>query len=86
MNGKNDFHDDQRVVAPMNIEGAPWFARGREEKSRDPGVFMVEKEELKGKDLFRLMSYAVFAGLSVAMVFIVAFFLFIVFALNVWFK
>ncbi len=86
MNGKNDFRDDQRVIAPMNIEGAPWFVKRREEKHRDSGVFIGENEEIKGKDLFRLMSYAVFAGLSVAMVFIVAFFLFIVFALNVWFK
>ncbi|WP_409228914.1 hypothetical protein [Gudongella sp. SC589] len=86
MNGKNDFNDDQRVVAPMNIEGAPWFVRSRDESKKDTGIFMGEMEDLKGKDLFRLMSYAVFAGLSVAMVFIVAYFLFIMFALNVWFK
>lgn len=86
MNGKNDFHDDQRVIAPMNIEGTPWYVKSRLEKEKDTGVFIGENEEIKGKDLFRLMSYAVFAGLSVAMVFIVAFFLFIVFALNVWFK
>lgn len=86
MKGKNDFHDDQRVVAPMNIEGSPWFVRAREEIKSERGTFMGEKEELKGKELFRLISYAVFAGLSVAMVFIAAFFLFIVFALNVWFN
>ncbi|MCR3956026.1 MAG: hypothetical protein NUK57_06980 [Gudongella sp.] len=86
MNGKNDFYDDKRVVAPMNIEGTPWYVKSRLGKEKDTGAFIGENEELKGKDLFRLMSYSVFAGLSVAMVFIAAFFLFIVFALNVWFK
>lgn len=85
MNRKTDLHDDQRVIADMNIEGTPWYIKDKD-KTRDQGVFIGDKGEIKGKELFRLMSYAVFAGLSVAMVFIIAFFLFILFALNIWFN
>lgn len=81
MKERRVFEDDGRVVADMNFEGAPWYVK---EKRPDSGEFVGNGTEMSKKELFTLMKYAVGAGLAIAMVFVVAFFLFILFSLNVW--
>ena len=81
MKNKIPFEDDNRVVADMNFEGAPWYR-----KKSSMNVFNQSGGELSKKETFYVMRNAIAAGLAVALVFILAAFAFIMFSLEVWFK
>lgn len=82
MKNNKPFEDDNRVVADMNFEGAPWY---RSKKST-MGVSSQSGGELSKKETFYVMRNAIAAGLAVALVFILAAFVFILFSLEVWLR
>lgn len=73
--------EDNRVIADMNIEGMPWYVKTKPlyKESSEP-VPNLSKRELR-----HLTFSATLAALLVASVFLVAFFLFILFCMNIWF-
>ncbi|MDX9916758.1 MAG: hypothetical protein RBT15_01930 [Gudongella sp.] len=83
MKKKSTYEDDGRVIADMNFEGAPWYV---EKKNESKAEFIGDNEPMTKKEMFLLMRYAVGAGLAIAMVFVIAFFLFILFSLKIWFR
>ncbi len=74
--------DEEQKIADMNIKGMPWYEPRRtchleEEKLIQP---------LNRKETLRIMFSALGAALVVGCIFLFAFFLFILFCLNIWFK
>ena len=83
----DDFEDDGRVIADMNVEGMPWHdpvtvkkTPEEAEKSRE------ELGKLSKKETLHLILGVLGAALLVAVVFVVGFLLFILFCQYVWFK
>jgi hypothetical protein len=76
---RSDFEDDGRVIAPMNVEGMPWYAR-RPRSSGGGGAELSREER-------RAVYWGVTkAALLVAGVFIAALLGFILFCIHVWFR
>lgn len=80
---KSHDDDDGRVIAPMNVEGMPWY--------QDKPAFSSEEEGPKPppptkRETFQLLANAMLAGLLVGGIFVVALFLFILFCVTVWFR
>lgn len=74
--------DDGRVIANMNIEGAPWYVKG---SGGDSGP--VDEANMPDmKQTWHIITGALAAGLVIGFVFIAAFFLFILFCTKVWFR
>ena len=79
--------DDGRTIVPMNVDGMPWYTRGvdspPEEKTQTPPPKRPEmsKDETRG-----YIWAAVKAGLLIASVFVVVYFLFILFCTRVWLR
>ena len=75
--------DDGRVIAPMNVEGMPWYIENgmeRRERAENARPDHMTKEEQ------RAYTWGVEkAGLLVVGVFAATGFLFILFCLKVWF-
>lgn len=82
MKKDRSFEDDGRVIADMNFEGAPWY----EKKKRKQDVYVGDGSPADPRETFRMMKYATLAGLAIALAFILAFFLFIMFSLMIWFR
>ncbi len=97
---KDDFEDDGRVIADMNLEGMPWnnpkpyrLGFGRKPGGNMPGARQDEDNTntqpeippLTKKETRRIAANAMLAGLGVAMVFVIAAALFILFCVHVWF-
>ncbi len=88
-NKKKEYDDDDgRVIAPMNVEGMPWY------NEKPKSVFAPKKRNSSSEDELHLskreqraMMGGVFAAaLLVAGVFALAALLFILFCVYVWFK
>ena len=80
-----DFEDDGETIADMNVEGMPWYVRGRYKDTAMPGT--GEKPEPLTKEQLRAYKWAaVKAGLLIITVFGLAFFLFIAFCDFIWFR
>lgn len=89
--------DDGRTIASMNVDGMPWYNRGRERQGERlgdrQGARQGERgagqpqggEPLSGRDRRVYMLAAVLTGLAVVAVFAAAAFLFIAFCDFVWF-
>ncbi len=77
-----DPEDDGRVIANMNVDGMPWYAGSA---SRDKNQNTEDIKKLSKKETLWLILGVVGAGLLVAAVFGIGFFLFILFADKVWF-
>ena len=75
--------DDGRVVAKMNVDGMPWYMRAeRKKKAQENNDFSdLTKEETRA-----IIGGAIKAGLLIGSVFFVAFGLFILFCVFVWFR
>jgi hypothetical protein len=73
--------EEDRVIADMNIEGMPWYVSSKPlyQESVEPNQPLTKKE------LWRLTLNALVASLLVAMIFLTAFFLFIMFCIHIWF-
>lgn len=80
------FKDDGRVIAPMNVDGMPWYndqmpkIESPERGKVSPNNKMGAKETIK----MVLKLYGII--IPIALVFIVALVLFIVFTGHVWLK
>lgn len=72
--------EEDHVVAPMNVEGMPWYSPG-ESVPRNP-----EAEPLTGKNLWRYAFSAVGAGLLIVILFGLAGAAFIWFCIHLWFR
>lgn len=79
---KNANEDDGRVIANMNVDGMPWYAGDAPKQEGKP----EDLKNLSKKDTLWLILGVVGAGLLVAAIFAIGFFLFILFADKVWFK
>ncbi len=76
--------DDGRTVAPMDVDGMPWYMR--KPKGRPEPRPSGSAEPLKGRDLRRYLFSAVGTGLLITLVFGVAAALFILFCTQIWFQ
>lgn len=72
--------EDRRTIAPMNVEGMPWYT------PKEPSPKNPNAEPLTGKNLRRYSFYAVLAGLCITAVFGLLGAAFIWFCTNVWFR
>ncbi|MDR0221623.1 MAG: hypothetical protein LBI54_09500 [Lachnospiraceae bacterium] len=74
--------DDGRVIAPMNVDGMPWYTEGgpKGDDTADPPAPFTFRENLA------FLSGVLKASLLVTFVFLGALFVFILFCVNVWFK
>lgn len=74
--------DDGRVIAPMNVEGMPWFQKG-------VGLQSANNEKttpLTRRETLSLLLNAALAGLTVALVLGLVAFLYILFCIHVWLR
>ena len=72
-----DDRDDGHTIAPMNVEGMPWY---REDTPRNPDAEPISKQNAR-----RYAGAAVAAGLVIVCIFGLAAALFIWLCCNVWF-
>ena len=83
--------DDGRVIAPMNVDGMPWYSGApREEKKEEQhlpdDLIPPRQEPLTGAEK-RAFTFGVLkAAMLVAGVFILAYLAFLLFCVFVWFK
>jgi len=88
--------DDGRVIAPMNVEGMPWYtpkppagrASGRapEQAARGPGDSAGLPEKMTRQESAAFASGVLKAALLVALALIGGYFAFIWFCVNIWFR
>ena len=76
-NRKENFEDDGRTIADMNVDGMPWYEPKRQDNA--------EKIELTPSEQRALIGSALKAALLVAAIFGLVYFLFILFCTHVWF-
>ena len=69
--------DDGRTIADMNVPGMPWYVEGDE--NREKGAYASSHEQMTDEELRTYRFAALKAGLIVALVFGLVFFLFIAF-------
>ncbi len=74
--------DDERVIAPMNIEGMPWYQKGVKQQH----VNNENIQPLTKKETLSVTLYAILAGVTVALIIGFFGFLFILFCIHVWFR
>ncbi len=73
--------DDGRTIAPMNIEGMPWYKPEAPERRPDG----TEPEPLTKEEARMYTLAAVKAGLTIVSVFGVAIYIFLLFCDKIWF-
>lgn len=71
--------DDGRVIAPMNVEGMPWYAKTNLQSASGTGT--LSKREARAATWAALL-----AGLTIAGVMSLGIILFVLFCTEVWFK
>lgn len=79
---KDDFEDDGRVIANMNVDGMPWYARHAKKQEGES----QDLHKLTKKETLHLILGVIGAALLVAAIFIGGYLLFILFCEHVWFK
>lgn len=79
MKKREQFQDEGQVIAPMNVEGMPWYHKVRPESG-------PSRTFVAGRELRSAMLGAVAASLAVVGVISAGIILFILFCLNVWLK
>lgn len=86
---KEEWVDDGRVIANMNVEGLPdvFYKRNRRKRFDEFGEIPVKKEPVKlTREERRAISHGVsFAFIAALLVFAVLFMLFLIFCSKVWF-
>ena len=81
---EQEFEDDGRVIAPMNIDGMPWYIPKRNNMSVSDNAsappVLTRREKLA-------FSFGVLkAALLVSLVFVCALLAFILFCTEIWFR
>lgn len=88
MLGKEKNHpeeeDDGRTIADMNVEGMPWYREHRADIF--PGKTSGSGSDLTPEQMRMYRWAAIKAGLFVAAIFGIVFFLFIFFCDFIWFR
>ena len=74
--------DDGRVVAKMNVDGMPWYMRAQQQNVPENN----DLSDLTKGETWEIVKGTVKAGLLIGGVFFVAFLLFILFCVFVWFR
>ncbi len=81
---REEFVDDGRTIANMNVEGMPWYDKKTEEiKKMNASESDLPELDREGKSA--LLWGVIGAALLIAAVFAGAMFLFILFCVKVWF-
>lgn len=75
--------DDGRVIAPMNVEGMPWYNPNANKLSEGEGS---SKEKISWRETIRMVFRLYAAVIPIALAFIVGFAALIFFMVFVWFK
>ena len=86
---REEFEDDGRTIANMNVDGMPWYARGVRDPLRDDPDSPAsdgEKPRMSRGERRGYIRAALAATLLIAGVFAVAYGLFLLFCTFVWFK
>lgn len=89
---KTQFDDDDRVIANMNVEGAPWYDRSvkeaqrRESEAERKAKVKLYGERMSSSDARRYTFYAVLAGLTIALAFAAVYAIVILLMTEVWLK
>jgi hypothetical protein len=78
--------DDGRVIAPMNIDGMPWYTPGGKREEESSATVSEPPQPLTFRENLAFMTGVLKASLLVTMIFVGALFLFILFCTNVWFR
>lgn len=73
--------DDGRVIAPMNVDGMPWYLDAARKNRSDSAPDDLTRSETR-----EIIRGAVKAGLLIGSVFLIAAALFILFCVYVWFR
>jgi len=79
---RSDFEDDGRVIAPMNVEGMPWYVQrpASHEQGGGAPAFLSRGEKLA-------FAWGVIkAGMLIVGVFTFVYLGFILFCTEIWFK
>ncbi|MBP7176482.1 MAG: hypothetical protein KBA53_09785 [Thermoclostridium sp.] len=84
-NDKNDFIDDGRVIADMNIDGMPGFMFKRKSFSKD-NVNKKQAETISNDDRRTIAKAIASSYILFGVVFFGLLALFILFCTKVWFK
>lgn len=74
--------DDGHTVAPMNVDGMPWYIPAEQRLTRSS----EQSEPLDRKARRGMLLGVLAASFAVAAVFGIVFLLFILFCTNVWFQ
>ena len=78
---ESDPEDDGRTIADMNVDGMPWYVQGDENRTAPGG----RHEQMTDEEVRAYRFAALKAALLVALIFIGAFFLFLLFCDFIWF-
>ena len=81
---REEFVDDGRTIASMNVEGMPWYDKKTEEIKR-MNASKSDLPELDREGKSALLWGVIAAALLIGLVFAGAIFLFLLFCVNVWF-
>lgn len=78
--------DDGRTISNMNVDGMPWYDKGRSQKKKaeKPEKNTVDGVYLSGSEKRAMVGGVFAAALLVAGIFALGFFLFILFCTKVW--
>ena len=79
MKKKKEFLDDGHVIAPMNVEGMPWYSEGWVQSTQNAG-------QLDRRQFRSAMLGAVGAALTVAGILSAAIILFVLFCTKIWLR
>lgn len=77
---KDKIVDDGRVIAKMNVDGMPWYSKNVPSQTEST----EEPIELTKKEKRAMIRGVLAAALTVGLVFIAVFAIFILFCLKVW--
>lgn len=84
MGKKQNFEDDGRTIANMNVEGMPWYNPGKGKNTG--GSKNQDLSELTPSETRAMIGGVLKAALSIALVFIVGFTLFLLFCTEIWLR
>jgi hypothetical protein len=79
---KEEFIDDGRTIANMNVDGMPWYIDEAKRKKTESEPPM----QLSRKERRAMLTGIMAAVLLVGLVFAVAILLFILFCIHIWFQ
>ncbi len=78
-------YDDGRTVAPMNVDGMPWFVNETDIPPTPNENGDREPVKLTRREMGLMIGGVLLAVLAVGGIFLLVYFLFILFCTNVWF-